>query len=150
MRLFADVNCLAIVLVDDHPGNPGVTTELGPALQGKETLVTFGYAPLRVQWLLTNEMGIDRDRAASGVQSLLDRPMEFLDVQQSIVEEAYNISEYKDHDVYDSFYIAAARAADVDRLVSTDTDFRELCHDEQFDYCQPVSTDTLADFGSFS
>ncbi|WP_227134375.1 type II toxin-antitoxin system VapC family toxin [Halorubellus salinus] len=150
MRLLADVNSLAILLVQDHPGNDGVTTELAPALRGEDTLVTFGYAPLRVQWLLTNEFGIDQDRAEHAVKGLLDQPIDFTQIQKDVVQDAYQIAEYNGHDVYDCYYIAAARSANVDKIISTDTDFRGLCDDEDFHYLQPVSDEVLAEFESYS
>jgi predicted nucleic acid-binding protein len=53
--------------------------------------------------------------------------------------EAYEISAEKTHDVYDSFILALAREYEADYLLTTDTDFDELCNDEKITYTNPVS-----------
>lgn len=145
MRLLPDINALAIQLVDDHPGHPYVAEQLVPALNGEQTLLLFGYLPLRVQWVL-EDMGISTVDARNAVTSLLQYPMEVLDVGPETVLNAYEISASKNHDVYDCFYLALARAADADRLVTTDRDFESLCVDETFEYANPVPEDVLAEF----
>ena len=145
-RILSDVNALSIQLVDDHPGHEYVTAELGPALAGEETLVVFGYLPLRIQWVL-EDLGFDQVAARNAVSSLLGRPMEFVDVDAETVLAAYEISAEKNHDVYDSFYLALAREVDADVLLTTDTDFEHLCEGEPFEYVNPVPEDVLERFG---
>ncbi|WP_121823432.1 type II toxin-antitoxin system VapC family toxin [Halostella salina] len=144
-RVLPDVNALAIQLVEDHPGHPYVAEELVPALQGDGTLVVFGYLPLRVQWVL-EDLGFDAVEARNAVSSLLRYPMEFVDVDGRTTLDAFEISAEKNHDVYDCFYLALARTADVDALVTTDRDFERLCADEPFDYVNPVPESVLAEF----
>lgn len=145
MRVLPDVNVLAIQLIDDHPGHPYVAEQLVPALEGDHTLLLFGYLPLRVQWVL-EDMGFSTVDARNAVQSLLQYPMESICVDSSVVLEAYEISAEKNHDVYDSFYVALAREANADRLLTTDRDFEQLCTDEPFEYANPVPEDVLAEF----
>lgn len=145
MRLLADINALAIQLIEDHPGHPYVAEQLVPALQGERTLLVFGYLPLRVQWVL-EDLGFSTVQARNAVTSLLQHPMEPIDVGPDTVLEAYEISANKNHDVYDCFYLALARRANADRLVTTDRDFETLCENESFDYTNPVPEDVLADF----
>jgi len=66
------------------------------------------------------------------------------------VLDAYEIRATKNHDVYDCFYIALARQAEVDRIVTTDRDFEALCEDEPFDYTNPVPESVLEEFHSVS
>lgn len=145
MRLLPDINALAIQLVDDHPGHPYVAEQLVPALHGEQTLLLFGYLPLRVQWVL-EDMGIPTVEARNAVTSLLQYPMEVVNVGPETILDAYDISATKNHDVYDCFYLALARAADADRLVTTDRDFESLCVDEPFEYANPVPEDVLSEF----
>jgi predicted nucleic acid-binding protein len=148
MRILPDINALAIQLVDDHPGHPYVADHLVPALNGEETLLLFGYLPLRVQWVL-EEFGFSSVEARNAVTSLLQYPMEPVTVTPETVLAAYEISAAKNHDVYDCFYLAVAREADAERLVTTDRDFERLCEDESVEYTNPVPEDVLTKFHSF-
>lgn len=144
-RVLTDLNVLAIQLVEDHPGHSYVAEELVPTLQGQHQLLLFGYLPLRVQWVL-EDMGFETVAARNAVSSLLQYPMEFLDVDGETVRSAYEISAEKNHDVYDCFYLALAREAEADRLVTTDRDFDTLCSSEPFEYVNPVPDDVLEQF----
>ncbi len=147
--ILPDLNALTIQLIDDHPGHPYVADELVPALTGSETLLVFGYLPLRVQWLL-EEFDFETVAARNAVNSLLAYPIEFIDTDEKTVRDAYDISAAKNHDVYDCFYIALARQADADQLVTTDRDFEALCADEPFEYVNPVPESVLEEFHSVS
>ncbi|MFC6716116.1 type II toxin-antitoxin system VapC family toxin [Natrialbaceae archaeon GCM10025810] len=144
-RVLPDVNALAIQLVDDHPGHPYIAEELVPGLAGEETLLVFGYLPLRIQWVL-EDLGFETYEARNAVSSLLRYPMRFVDVDEETVLEAYEISAAKNHDVYDCFYLALARRADADVIVTTDRDFERLCAGEPFEYVNPVPSDVLERF----
>lgn len=148
-RVLPDLNALSIQLVDDHPGHPYVADELVPALTGNDTLVVFGYLPLRVQWIL-EDIGFDSVDARNAVSSLLQYPMEFVDVDDATILDAYELSAEKNHDVYDCFYLALARETNVDALVTTDRDFERLCEDEVFEYANPVPEEVLEEFHAVS
>ncbi|WP_136689658.1 type II toxin-antitoxin system VapC family toxin [Halorhabdus amylolytica] len=148
MRLVPDVNALAIQLIEDHPGHRYVAEQLVPALQGEHTLVSFGYLPLRVQWVL-EDLDFSTVEARNAVSSLLEYPLESVVVETRTVQRAYEISAEKNHDVYDCFYIAIAREANADRIVTTDRDFEALCEDESFEYTNPVPEDVLKKFHRF-
>ena len=145
MRILPDLNALSIQLIDDHPGHPYIADFLVPALQGEHSLLLFGYLPLRVQWVL-EDIGFPTVDARNAVTSLLQYPMEPVDVTSKTVLDAYEISAEKNHDVYDCFYVAVAREAEADKLVTTDRDFEKLCADEPFEYVNPVPDDVLSEF----
>lgn len=149
MRILPDLNALSIQLIDDHPGHPYVAERLVPALRGEQTLLMFGYLPLRVQWVL-EDLDFSTVDARNAVSSLLQYPMESVEVTPQTVLEAYKISAEKNHDVYDCFYIALAREANADELVTTDRDFESLCADEPFEYTNPVPEDVLSEFHTVS
>jgi predicted nucleic acid-binding protein len=149
MRVLPDVNALAIQLIDDHPGHPYVAEHLVPTLEGEHTLVLFGYLPLRVQWVL-EDLGFSSVQARNAVTSLLQYPSEFLDVGPETLLDAYEISASMNHDVYDCFYLALARDAEADRLVTTDRDFETLCAEEPVEYTNPVPDDVLSEFHAVS
>ena len=149
MRILPDINALAIQLVEDHPGHQYVANEVVPALEGEHTLLLFGYLPLRVQWVL-EDLGFSTVDARNAVQSLLRYPMEPVTATPETVLDAYDISAAKNHDVYDCFYVALARGADADRIVTTDRDFEDLCEGESFGYRNPVPESVLSEFESVS
>ncbi|WP_205738862.1 hypothetical protein [Halonotius pteroides] len=82
-----DLNALTIQLIDDHPGHSYVADELVPVLRGSETLLVFGYLPLRVQWLL-EDLGFETVEAKNAVNSLLAYPIEFVDSDETTVRNA--------------------------------------------------------------
>ncbi|MFC4543268.1 type II toxin-antitoxin system VapC family toxin [Halosolutus amylolyticus] len=149
MRVLPDLNALAIQLIDDHPGHPYIADHLVPALQGERTLLMFGYLPLRVQWVL-EDLDVPTVDARNAVSSLLQYPMEPVDVTPQTILDAYEISAAKNHDVYDCFYVAVAREADADVLLTTDRDFETLCADEPFEYRNPVPDEILSEFHAVS
>lgn len=146
-RVLPDVNALAIQLVDDHPGHQYVADELAPGLAGSETVLVFGYLPLRVQWIL-EDLGFETVAARNAVSSLLRQPLQFVETDAETVLDAYEISAAKNHDVYDCFYLALARSVDADVLLTTDRDLEALCSDEPFEYLNPVPEDVLSEFAT--
>ncbi|WP_336001433.1 type II toxin-antitoxin system VapC family toxin [Halorientalis halophila] len=144
-RVLPDLNVLSIQLVEDHPGHSYVANELVPTLRGQNQLLMFGYLPLRVQWVL-EDMGFATVEARNAVSSILQYPMEFVDVDGETIRTAYEISAEKNHDVYDCFYLALARESDADQLVTTDADFERLCETEPFEYVNPVPGEVLERF----
>jgi len=145
MRVLPDINALAIQLIDDHPGHPYIAEQLVPALEGDRTLLMFGYLPLRVQWVL-EELDFSTVQARNAVTSLLQYPMESIEVTPETVLDAYEISAEKNHDVYDCFYVALARRANADVLLTTDRDFETLCEGESFEYANPIPESVLSEF----
>lgn len=72
--------------------------------------------------------------------------MAFVDVDGGTILDASAVSAERNHDVYDCSYVALARAADADVLVTTDRDLGRLCADEPFEYRNPVPEDVLERF----
>lgn len=149
MRVLADLNALSIFFVSDHPGHEYVREALEPAFEGRETLVMFGYQPIRLQWVL-EDMDIPRRAAGNKVCSLVQRPVEWAQEDAQMILDAYAIASENEHDLYDCFYIALARQADVDAIVTTDRDFDDLCQSEPFEYQNPVPANVLERFVEFS
>jgi predicted nucleic acid-binding protein len=109
----------------------------------------FGYLPLRVQWIL-EDLEFETIEARNAVSSLLRYPVEFVDVDDETIRTAYEISAEKNHDVYDCFYLALARKADADALLTTDRDFGRLCSGEDYKYVNPVPEEVLEEFHAVS
>jgi len=138
VSILTDVNAVAIGLTDDHPVHGDVFPWIRDALDGPNTLLVPDYYLLRAQYIMTRNFGVETVAARNAVQSLLDSPARIVGATEAVLSAAYDISDEKDHDVYDSFVLAMARAHEADYLVTTDDDFESLCADEDVTYRNPI------------
>lgn len=149
-RVLIDVNALAIALVGDHPGYEYVRPELDEGLNGSFEVVVFDYHPLRAQYVMTTDFAVDRAEARNSIQSLLRQPVSIVGASRETILEGYEISVVKNHDVFDSFLLAVGLEHAVDCLLTTDTDFEDLCVLESITYANPVPRSVLEQFNSVS
>jgi len=138
VSVLTDVNVVAIGLTDDHPVHGEVFPWIRGALDGPNTLLVPDYYPLRAQYIMTRNFDVATVAAGNAVRSLLASPARIIGATDTVLTDAYDISAEKDHDVYDSFVLAMARAHDADYLVTTDDDFERLCADEAVTYRNPI------------
>lgn len=138
VTVLTDVNVLAIGLTDDHPAHDDVYPWIRDALDGPNVLLIPDYYPLRAQSIMTNNFETSTVAARNAVRSLVRSPARIVGAPESALLEAYDISAEKNHDVYDSFILSLARAHDADYLLTTDTDFDELCDGEAVRYVNPI------------
>lgn len=138
VTVLTDVNALAIGLTDDHPAHEDVYPWIENALDGPNVLLVFDYYPLRAQYIMTNSFGVAEVAARNAVQSLVRSPARLVSATESTIVDAYDVSAEKNHDVYDSFLVALARSYEADYLVTTDSDFDDLCDAEDVTYVNPV------------
>jgi len=141
VTVLTDVNVVAVGLTDDHPAHGDVFPWLRDALDGPNVLLVPDYYPLRAQYIMTSHFGVETVDARNAVRSLVDSPARIVAATDTVLADAYDISADVDHDVYDSFVLALARAHDADYLVTTDTDFETLCADESVQYRNPLPAD---------
>ena len=138
VTVLTDVNVLAIALTDDHPAHDDVYPWIQETMDGPNVLLVFDYYPLRAQYLMTSNFGVDAVAARNAVQSLVQSPARIVSATETTLLDAYEISAENNHDVYDSFLVALARAYDAEYLITTDSDFDELCDGETVTYINPV------------
>ena len=138
VTVLTDVNVLAIALTDDHPAHEEVYPWVQNAIDGSNVLLVFDYYPLRAQYLMTRNFGVDEAAARNAVQSLIRSPARIVNTTETTLLEAYEISAEKNHDVYDSFIVALAQAYDADYLLTTDSDFDDLWDGEDVTYTNPI------------
>ncbi len=143
VNILTDVNVLAIGLTSDHPAYEDVQSWITAALDGPNVLLVPDYYPLRAQYIMTREFGVGTVDARNAVQSLIRSPARIVGATKAVLLDAYEISAEKQHDVYDSFILAMARAHDAAYLVTTDTDFDTLCEEETVVYQNPIPDDKL-------
>lgn len=141
VTILTDVNVLAIGLTDDHPAYDDVHPWIQNALDGPNVLLVFEYYPLRAQYLMTSSFGVDAVDARNAIQSLVRSPARIVSATETTLLDAYDISAEKNHDVYDSFILALARSHDADYLITTDSDFDDLCDGEDVKYVNPIPTE---------
>lgn len=145
-RVLLDVNAPAIYLVESHPGHQYIAKKINLGLRGRYTLLLLDYLPLRVHWVLTVKWNVPETVARDAIVSFLNQPLEIVNAVCDTMQAAYKIATEKDHDVFDCFYIALARQVKATAILTTDTDFKKLCRDEDFEYLNPVPEDVLTTF----
>lgn len=138
VTILTDVNVLAIGLTNDHPAHDDVFPWIRDALDGPNVLLVPDYYPLRAQYIMTSNFEVSDVDARNAVQSLVRSPARIVAGTETTLLDAYAISAERDHDVYDSFVLAVARARDADYVITTDTDFDELCNGEDAQYVNPI------------
>ena len=144
VNILTDVNILAIGLTNNHPAYEDVRPWLTEALDGPNVLLVPDYYPLRAQYIMTSAFAVEEVDARNAVQSLIRSPARIVGATEAVLLDAYEISAEKQHDVYDSFVLSMARAHEADYLVTTDTDFEELCVGESVRHRNPIPSDKLA------
>lgn len=146
----ADVNILAVFLVEDHPGHPFIDRAVTEGLAGLYRLVFPDQAPLRARWILTRRWGIPKGEADRAVEDFLEhRRITYAGATRGTLMKAFELARALKHDVYDTFYLALAMAHQAQALLTTDTDFRALCPKVSLAYENPVPREVLSRFGSF-
>lgn len=138
VTILTDVNVLAIGLTDDHPVHDEVYPWIRDALDGPNVLLVPDYYPSRAQYIMTSNFGVSTVEARNAVQSLVQSPARIVGATETTLVDAYEVSSEKNHDVYDSFVLAFARAYDADYVITTDGDFDELCEGEAVRYVNPI------------
>ncbi len=147
----ADVNVLAIFLVEDHPGHPYVDEVISEGLVGAYRLLVPDQAPLRMRWVLTNRWGIRKAEADQAVEDFLQhRRVSYVAATRAALKRTFELSRILHHDVYDTFYLALALDHSATSVVTTDTDFKDLCRKVKLEYENPVPEDVLSRFGSYT
>jgi len=138
VKVLTDVNVLAVGLTEDHPAYESVWPWIRDALDGPNALLVPDYYPLRAQYVMTDQFGVDVVDARNAVQSLLRSPARIVGATDAVLLNAYELAADYDHDVYDSFVLASALAHDASYLVTTDADFERLCADQPVTYRNPI------------
>ncbi|MBS3817204.1 MAG: type II toxin-antitoxin system VapC family toxin [Candidatus Thermoplasmatota archaeon] len=141
-----DVNSLAIALTDNHPGHDHIRPIVERGVEGEFDLLLFDYLPFRAQYVMEKMFQVPNLEARNSIQHFLRSPVLVISASRKTLLEAYQISAEKNHDVYDCFFISLARNEEADAILTTDTDFEQLCEEEDFSYLNPVPGPLLARF----
>ncbi len=143
-----DVNVLAIYLVEDHPGHSYVAPVVERGLRGEYIPVILDILPVRVYWVMERKWGINREEARAAVLDFLGghEVLRIAPLRRETMVEAFKLAEELGHDVYDCIYVALARQEGAESIVTTDTDFEELCGKVGLEYENPVPLSVLRRF----
>jgi len=143
-----DVNILAIYLVEDHPGNEYVSPIVEEGLRGEYIPILPDILPIRAYLILERKWNINKKEAMSVILEFLkkyDTPR-YVSITKETLLRAFELSEKLKHDVYDCVYLALAEQERASAIITTDTDFEELCRRVGLEYENPVPLNVLKKF----
>jgi predicted nucleic acid-binding protein len=101
-------------------------------------------------WALCRRGDISHIDFAEAARLLKAAPLTVPVSMRELTPSAARLAADLAHPAYDCFYLALARRADADVLVTTDRDFERLCDDESFEYVNPVPEQVLSEFEGVS
>jgi predicted nucleic acid-binding protein len=150
-RILVDVNCLAIFLVEDHPGHSYVARELERGLGGHYIPLVLDIVPMRAYWIMTHPWGCDTAQSERALRHFLGAyPLvEFCPLTKNVMHRAFDLARELHHDPFDSIYLAGALEYQASGILTTDTDFRRLCHSKNLDYVNAVPARVLEKFAGW-
>ena len=145
----ADVNVLAVFLVEDHPGHPYIEPVVSEGLAGAYRLIVPDQLPLRVRWILTTRWGVPKAEADRVIEDFLQhRRVRYAGATRPTLLRAFELAKLLRHDVYDTFLLALAESHGASAIITTDEDFRDMCREVRIAYENPVPPEVLARFGA--
>jgi predicted nucleic acid-binding protein len=150
-RILVDVNCLAIFLVEDHPGHSYVARELERGLGGHFIPLVLDIVPMRAYWIMTHPWGCDTAQSEKALRHFVDAyPLvEYRSLSKNVLHRAFDLARELRHDPFDATYLAGALEYQASGIMTTDTDFRRLCRAKKLDYVNPVPTRILEKFAGW-
>jgi len=150
-RILVDVNTLAIFLVEDHPGHSFVAREMERGLRGHFIQLILDVVPMRAYWIMTRQWDRDPAQSEKALRHFLDAYpiVEYCPVSMRVLHQAFDLARELHHDPFDTTYIAGALEYQASGIMTTDTDFKRLCHLKHLDYVNPVPTRVLERFAGW-
>lgn len=146
-----DVNILAIFLVEDHPGHDYVAPIVEAGLRGDYVPVILDITPIRAYWIMERRWGITRRDAGKAIMEFIrmyDAPL-YVPLKRETMLRSFDLAFSLKHDVYDCVYLAVALQEGASSIITTDTNFEELCKATGIGYENPVPADILKKFGAY-
>jgi predicted nucleic acid-binding protein len=143
-----DVNVLAVFLVKDHPGSMYVSSVVEEGLRGVFTPIIMDVLPIRAFWVMTRKWGCPEKDSAEAIEHFVkayDRPR-YPRLRRETILEGFRLAKKLKHDVFDCIYLAFALQEDANAIITTDTDFEQLCKHTGLEYANPVPKEVLKRF----
>ncbi len=146
-----DINFFSIYFVEDHPGFNYIKDEMDEGLKGAFKLIIPEILPFRAFWILTTKWNIDKQLVKEIILEFVQNyssPI-YVGLDRETIIEAFKLSNELNHDIYDCYYLALAKQENVTSILTTDTDFDNLCKKIGLCYENPVPPDILKKFFAF-
>lgn len=146
-RVF-DVNVLAIFLVRGHPGFEYISPVVEVGLRGAYVPLVMDVLPVRAYWVMTRRWGLPDEECAAAIEHFVkayDRP-HYSSLKRETILEGFRLAAKLRHDVFNCMYLALALQEKASGIVTTDTDFEELCKRVGLSYFNPVPKEVLKRF----
>jgi len=146
-RVF-DVNVLAIFLVKGHPGCVYVSPVVEAGLRGAYVPLVMDILPVRAYWVMTRRWSLPERESTAAIEHFVkayDVPR-YVGLARETILEGFRLAEELKHDVFDCMYVAFALQEEAKGIVTTDTDFEQLCKRAGLDYVNPVPREVLKRF----
>jgi predicted nucleic acid-binding protein len=143
-----DVNVLAIFLSRGHPGSEYVLPVVESGLRGAYVPVLMDILPLRAFWIMTHPWGLSKNDSSSAIQHFIqayDSP-QYVALRRETILNGFRLAEELSHDVSDCMYLALALQENASSIITTDTDFENLCNHTGLKYLNPVPKEILKRF----
>jgi predicted nucleic acid-binding protein len=145
-----DINCFSIYFVKNHPGFDHVKTAIDECLRGDFKLIVPEILPFRAFWVLTTKWGIPKDIAKTVIHEFVRNysvPV-YVGLTREGILQSLEYATMLKHDIYDCYYLALAKQEEAIAILTTDTDFQDLCEKVGLTYENPVPLDVLKEFSA--
>jgi hypothetical protein len=100
---------------------------------------------------MTHPWGCDTTQSERALRHFLGAyPLvEFCPLTKNVMHRAFDLARELHHDPFDSIYLAGALEYRASGILTTDTDFRRLCHSKNLDYVNAVPARVLEKFAGW-
>ncbi|MHA1983097.1 MAG: type II toxin-antitoxin system VapC family toxin [Candidatus Hodarchaeales archaeon] len=156
-KILIDINVYAINFVEDHPGFPFIEPFFSIKNIGKYELKVLDIVPYRAYWILTKKWKIDKSVAKGVIENFIQSfsPIEYFGLNRENVLLSFDYATVLEHDIYDCYYLSGAVAKKCTTILTTDSDFKNLCnrlkknYSYTLDYLNPVPETILEQFSAY-
>ena len=120
-------------------------------LSGHFIPLMLDVVPMRAYWIMTRLWDCDPAQSEKALRHFLDAYpiVEYCPVSMRVLHQAFDLARELRHDPFDTTYIAGALEYQASGIMTTDTDFKRLCHLKHLDYVNPVPTRVLERFAGW-
>ncbi|MHA1343870.1 MAG: type II toxin-antitoxin system VapC family toxin [Promethearchaeota archaeon] len=151
IRKLLDINFFSIYFVRNHPGFRYIKKIMDEGLTGAFKILIPEILPFRAFWILTTKWNIEKQDAKKIIFDFVYNysSPNYIGLKRKTVIEAFRYSYELNHDIYDCYYLALAKQENATSILTTDTDFMDLCEKMGLIYENPIPDDILKSFSMF-
>jgi predicted nucleic acid-binding protein len=104
--------------------------------------------PMRAYWIMTKRWGLHERDCKASIEHFLgsyDMPR-YVALSRNAIQKGFRLAEDLKHDVFDCMYLSLALQEKAEGIITTDTDFENLCNQVGLKYINPVPKEILKRF----